>query len=1119
MSDLPTVPVDQLARTYATDPRHHVVLEASAGTGKTRVLVDRYLALLAAGVDPRHVLAITFTRKAAAEMRDRIVAELRARHPDVWQVLRDRAHEIAVSTIDAFCFSLLREFPLEAGLDPGFALADETEVARLVEMAIDRTLRECRQRAAHDDGIRLVFAQLPLPRLAQGLRALLERRFVAPVALRQFLGRHVRDARSEASAAAALRSDLRGRLAHLPGGLAAWIDTGPAESPLWTLVRRDLADLLGAAPMTPAEVRAGLDGVSRWALTRDGKPRKVPTARKREFASPGTYEQHRLGLVVCADAVSSARRGFESALNVLLTRGIRRIFRLAHRRYLETLLLHDALDFSEVLSRAVTLLSQMDEFSRSRFRLESRYQHVLVDEFQDTSRLQWTLVASLVRAWGDGAGLGHEGALPPSIFLVGDRKQSIYRFRDAEVGLLDEAVTFVQALDGSTSVRQAISQSFRSHPDLLAFANDLAVEMVEPAAPGTVAFRYGHDDRFPLPQDHQTGLNATSPLAVVVADDIETCAAMAAAEIERLLVDGLVTDRGSDGPRRARPGDIAILFRSRESHREFERALSARAIPSYVYKGLGFYDSDEIKDLVALVRVLAAPESALRAAAFLRSGFVGISDDALRRLAPDLANRLSTPGDSEAGLPDDDVQALRRLRASWQSWLALVDRLPPADVVDRIVQVSAYACTWRGHRQVQARENVKKFRALLRRIQGRGYATMARVGAHVDRLSAGDESNAAVDAADAVNLMTIHASKGLEFPIVFLVNLTRGSGGFPPPLRVVPDGADDEPLVGIARYEPGATRAEQAHDREESKRLMYVAVTRARERLYLSAAAQRQGRIVAPIGSLASVCPPSLVETLSGALQAPDEVAWHGSRHLHRLRVCPRPASAVVVVPEVARVQTSVVVPASLLPLSSPIGTRRGSVTDLATAPRRGSGQLDGPAVMDRDLVTGRAVHRLLARGQSGEGLSSLRTRVIADLDADERPVVGSPSVFADEVTTLARSVWNDPTVRQALVSGAARFEVPIVFRHEEAGAVTLVRGTIDCLAPIGHRLVVFEFKTGHPQPSHRRQLALYVEAVRHSLPGRTVDGHLVYATTRSTLPASPPRLPFDELDPVSPDR
>ena len=208
------------------------------------------------------------------------------------------------------------------------------------------------------------------------------------------------------------------------------------------------------------------------------------------------------------------------------------------------------------------------------------------------------------------------------------------------------------------------------------------------------------------------------------------------------------------------------------------------------------------------------------------------------------------------------------MRDAWPGWLALVDRLPPADVLDHVFEASAYAATLRGHRQQQARENVKKFRGLVRRIQNRGYATMARIAGHIDRVSAGDESNAAIDAADAVNLMTVHASKGLEFPIVFLVNMTRGTGGVPPPLRVVAGDSGDEPIVGIASYEPGATEAEQVRDREESKRLMYVAVTRARERLYLSAAAQRQGRIVAGPGSLAHVCPPGLVQAMQGALES-----------------------------------------------------------------------------------------------------------------------------------------------------------------------------------------------------------------------------------------------------------
>ena len=133
---------------YAVDPRNNVVLEASAGTGKTSVLVARYVNLLKAGVDPANILAITFTRKAAAEMRERIVRELRGAAASDrssigarWLDLRDRLGDIAISTIDAFCLSLLREFPLEADVDPAFDLADETEVPRLIATSLDRTLR------------------------------------------------------------------------------------------------------------------------------------------------------------------------------------------------------------------------------------------------------------------------------------------------------------------------------------------------------------------------------------------------------------------------------------------------------------------------------------------------------------------------------------------------------------------------------------------------------------------------------------------------------------------------------------------------------------------------------------------------------------------------------------------------------------------------------------------------------------------------------------------------------------------------------------------------------------------------------------------------------------------
>ena len=179
------------------------MLEASAGTGKTSVLVARYVNLLKRGVDPANILAITFTRKAAAEMRERIVRELgeAAERSELdrsrWIELRDRLGDIAISTIDAFCLSLLREFPLEADLDPGFDMADETEVPRLIEDALDQALRILTSQARTDPDVALVFAQLGIARTREGLASLLERRLVAWAALDRFLAKGPADLTAE----------------------------------------------------------------------------------------------------------------------------------------------------------------------------------------------------------------------------------------------------------------------------------------------------------------------------------------------------------------------------------------------------------------------------------------------------------------------------------------------------------------------------------------------------------------------------------------------------------------------------------------------------------------------------------------------------------------------------------------------------------------------------------------------------------------------------------------------------------------------------------------------------------------------------------------------------------
>lgn len=524
----------------------------------------------------------------------------------------------------------------------------------------------------------------------------------------------------------------------------------------------------------------------------------------------------------------------------------------------------------------------MDEFAQSRFLLESRYHHLLVDEFQDTSEPQWELVWRLVEAWGAGLGAADAAPLRPSIFVVGDRKQSIYGFRDADPSGLERAAAAIGGLRGEPQVRRSIRYSFRAAPALLAFVNDLFTG-VEKVTGWPDAFTYGSSDRFPVDADASED---DPPVGLIVGRDLAAVARGVALEMSSLLTSGQVRDRRTGLARRVEPGDLAVLFRSREGHDVFERALDAAGIRSYVYKGLGFFDTPEIQDVFALLRYLADPASDLRAAALLRSRIVRLSDPALQRLAPGLAAALRREAPEERLLEDDDREALAQARASFARWLPLVDRVPPAELLDRILRESAYAWELAGPRAAQARENLKKVRGVVRRIQNRGYATMARVAEHLDRLSAGDESNAAVDAVDAVSLMTVHAAKGLEFPVVFVVNIGRGAGGSRPPIRVLGDPAGGDVSVSVGDFTSDADEDLLVREREETKRLLYVATTRARDRLYLCAAFEGD-RFRPARGSLAEVMPASLLQAIGGARDSRARVAeWAGATGRHRLRVC-----------------------------------------------------------------------------------------------------------------------------------------------------------------------------------------------------------------------------------------
>ncbi|MEO5897768.1 MAG: UvrD-helicase domain-containing protein [Vicinamibacterales bacterium] len=1095
MSSRITVDADTDAREFAVNPAHNVVLEASAGTGKTTVLVHRYVNLLKAGVEPANILAITFTRKAASEMRERIVRELRTSaalseyDKARWLTLRDRLAEISISTIDAFCLSLLHEFPLEADLDPGFDLADETEVPRFVEESLDRSMRIFARLAMQDDDVALVIAQLGSARTRAGLTSLLQRRLVARDALNRFLNRGPRGLTAEIvcrRAATALKDALRAA----PGGWEQLLADGPSGHPRYQLLLREARRLEEIETAGPAEIRALIDRVALHFLTQEGKARRggsIPPYNASHAPTQDAAKRHRDAVFALAPQIERIVRQFSRDLNGVLARGIRKMFAIALKEYRRTLEERAVLDFSDVLERALELLRRMDEFSQSRFRLESRYHHVLVDEFQDTSRAQWELVSLLVQSWGEGLGL----ASNPSIFIVGDRKQSIYRFRDAEVAVLHEAGRYIDGLRATGTARRSIARSFRAVPELLGFVNELCAEMAHNGE-RPEDFTYTDTDRFPPPVEGEGSPDRyESPvLGIAAAADPELAAAAVADEIQRIMRDEVVRDRKTGVARTATPGDIAILFRSRTSHREFEQALATRAIPTYVYKGLGFFDTDEIKDASALLRFLAQPRSDLRASAFLRSRLVRLSDGGLAALAPHLAAALTglLPAEAER-LDDEDRRVLEHLRQSVPGWLALVDRIPPADLFEQIIPATAYLFEMRGRRSLQAWENLKKLRGLVRRVQNRGYATLARIADHIDSLTAGDESNAVLEAIDAVNLMTVHAAKGLEFPVVFVVNMARGAGGLPNPVRVTVDGEGGEPSVSVSPFVSETDELERQREQNETRRLLYVATTRARDRLYLSSSL-KDGEMAAGRGGLAEVLPASLkVLFASAAASADDAVRWtSASGREFTWRIC-RPLTLSGGAPEPAPSPSP---PQLDLVAPLPAEARQPRVSASEWRQRFSADEPPTLSVPARQAVVGTLVHRLFHRGVAPP--TDVLDTAGALLRAEERAALDDSESVIREAVTIWQSMRNRADIAMLFAGAGVMSEVPFSLRVPSATGVEIVRGTIDSIvqAPNGN-LTVLEFKTGSPRSSDEAQLDLYVRAARALFPGAAVEGRIIH--------------------------
>ncbi|MGQ9897624.1 MAG: UvrD-helicase domain-containing protein [Acidobacteriota bacterium] len=856
-----------------------LVVTAGPGAGKTRVLTERFLYLLEqSGVSVENIVAITFTNKAANEMRERIRQRIdeqieanKGKASELhWRQHKRQLEAAAIGTIHGFCSRLLHEFPLAARIDPTFTTLDEYTAALMLDQAAQQAVT-----GAIDQGDRLV-AELvvaygratlvtELKQVFSQLRSLgipldAAQRITADNTLKsdaytycwQAVGQRVRELQN--AVAEGKRAKKSGSTMQAAENfLAVWreetnsLQASPSLERLPTFLDA-LARLRQALPDARGNLGEAVEPLQKLLGTR----------------SKGGGKLEAIYFDICA------REYQEVVFKVL-----RRIASL----YTEAKNKVAALDFEDLQLRAHELLQAQG----IRQRVRDRYRHFLVDEFQDTNHLQRKLLDALgLETFTAGSG-GNQ-----TFFFVGDRKQSIYAFRGAEVEVFDETVEKVTEKGGR---HLRLDVNFRSDPRLINFFNALFSRiMVAPneshlEPPSAVLRQSGFVAHEPSTA-HRQALDTDRPAVVFLCTEAlkdEKKPALDESlrdiEAERLaryvqeLVEKQVplvqtnqtkhSNTAQPTPRPPTYRDIAFLFGALTNVKTYEHALRQAGVPCYVVAGHGFYERPEVSDLLNLLAFLDNRADDLALAGVLRSPLFGLSDEMLLwlRWAPgawsgrwvSLYHHLRLEAEKQqAGLSSEQRALLQEAVTILEELLAVRNRLPLPDLIEQAIRRTGYDIVCAGAEDGPQRlSNLDKLIALARSFASRETHLLRDFVAYIRefrRLDAREAEAQLELGLNAVALLTIHKSKGLEFPIVVLPDLQRrwrqGTGKFVFERNCglgfdVPDQLGRRyPTVLKSKVLERIGRREQF----ERMRQLYVAMTRAQDALILSAAVRTTSR-------------------------------------------------------------------------------------------------------------------------------------------------------------------------------------------------------------------------------------------------------------------------------------
>ncbi len=818
-------PADQAVRTRIVESLDRpLVVEAGAGTGKTTLLVARLLHALESGVaDMAGIVAISFTEKAAGELRLRLRQALETRVPAAPAAVQARLrralgelHRAQISTIHAFASSLLRERPAEARLDPQFRVLDELEALQLQRdfwrRWVDRELEDPRGaellHAALQTGVRLD------PDLEGVVRALYDNRDLAEVV------RLPPETEALETRLQALRQEVRDGWQHAQDHCRDRNDRGRLH--LEQLAQR-------------FEALEDLDHEAWPAFFLQGTSVK-PGLGRRESWIPG-------GLETSKALRQALQARLEALQQDLAGRVLRRSLLWARRflaAYAEEKRRLGVLDFQDLLLEARALLR--DDLAVRRD-LGRRVRMLCVDEFQDTDPLQAELVLYLAET-GPAALSWQDVQVGPQLFLVGDPKQSIYRFRRADLDVYEQCCAIVRRSGGEVL---DVVQNFRSRPAILHWVNGVFASLFGAGAAHPPQPR--HVPLVPLPAA-TTGGPAVwiVPPAAGSAENADTARraeALALVAFVQRALDEAWPVRQASGARALQPGDVAFLFARTSGIEHYEDALRAAGLPFRQEGGKLFFQRQEVRDVLHALAAIDDPGDELALAAALRSPLFGASDAALWQ-----HRQRCGRFDYLAPAPESPLHAALETFAVLH---AERHGRGVGGVTARLLECTAARAVYGA--QPQGDRALANFDTLLRRARGFENSRPAGLREFVYALRDLDEEAPRLaewtpeeENPEQVRLLTVHMAKGLEFPCVVLANLA--ARGNPQHEAIVYDRAEGTAEMrlqatdlGAALQAPGwaplATR-ERERERAEEKRLLYVAATRARDYLAVGAFAGRR---------------------------------------------------------------------------------------------------------------------------------------------------------------------------------------------------------------------------------------------------------------------------------------